>query len=55
MFILIILQKIICAFKEKRCVFCNTEICVIWPNGNPYIDSEYRKNLENAIKKGWKP
>jgi len=43
-----ILQIIVCSFSEKRCVFCDREICAVHPNGNPYIDSDYRKAMEHV-------
>lgn len=45
------IRMLLCSFTGTRCLFCNTEVCAVWPKGNPYIDSDYRKNMESVIKK----
>jgi hypothetical protein len=40
------LQTLICAWTGRRCVFCDREVCAFYPNGNPFIDTEYRKAME---------
>lgn len=48
-------QKLTCSLTGRRCLFCDMEVCSVWPNGNPFIGSEYRKAMEGAIKKGYRP
>lgn len=40
-----------CSFLGKRCLFCDEEVCAYHQNGNPFIGTEYRKNMESAKKK----
>lgn len=43
-----ILQGFICSMSGKRCVFCDKEVCAMYPSGNPFIGTEYRAALEKA-------
>ena len=47
-------QVLVCSMTNKRCVFCEREVCAIYPNGNPFKDTEYKKAMEHfeQIRKG---
>lgn len=42
------IQALKCSFTNKRCLFCDVEVCAFHPNGNPFIGSEYRKAMEKV-------
>ena len=43
-----LLQSLICSFKNRRCLFCDEEVCAFHPNGNPFIGTKYREVMKSV-------
>jgi hypothetical protein len=50
------LKTLKCSFIGRRCATCYELKCALYPDGNPFTDSDYRKAIEHfeSLKVGTK-